>query len=155
MPIKEYVKEKWLEALRSGDYQQTRETLRKDDHDGTKFCCLGVLNDLFMDERMVWSGECIVPKHEDMVDDVQIELEFVHPGIAQSAGIVDREVLTDKPVTIDREESGKTITIPEGTPLWALNDGDETEGIPKMSFAEIAEVIEKGIPTWSEVSRDE
>lgn len=33
----------WISALRSGRYQQAKESLRKDD----RFCCLGVFCDLF------------------------------------------------------------------------------------------------------------
>ncbi len=33
------IKAKWIEALRSGKYKQTKEVL----HDGDGFCCLGVL----------------------------------------------------------------------------------------------------------------
>lgn len=40
--MKTDIKRQWVEALRSGDYQQGKEYLRKDD----KFCCLGVLCDL-------------------------------------------------------------------------------------------------------------
>jgi hypothetical protein len=36
------IKTKWVEALRSGKYEQTRHTVR--DHRG--FCCLGVLCDI-------------------------------------------------------------------------------------------------------------
>lgn len=36
------LKAKWLQALRGGEYAQTREKLRDDDG----FCCLGVLCDL-------------------------------------------------------------------------------------------------------------
>lgn len=44
--MREGVKDRWVAALRSGDYKQTRETLR--DCDG--FCCLGVLCDLYIRE---------------------------------------------------------------------------------------------------------
>lgn len=37
------VKAKWLEALRSGKYQQAQGVLRQNE---THFCCLGVLCDL-------------------------------------------------------------------------------------------------------------
>lgn len=37
------VKAKWLEALRSGEYEQGRQFLRTRDNE---FCCLGVLCDL-------------------------------------------------------------------------------------------------------------
>ena len=43
------VKEKWLNALRSGEYQQTQTALRKEDG----FCCLGVLCDLYGKEHNV------------------------------------------------------------------------------------------------------
>ena len=41
------VKQKWLTALRSGSYQQTKQVLRK----GNKFCVLGVLCDLYVKEN--------------------------------------------------------------------------------------------------------
>jgi hypothetical protein len=43
------VKEKWLSALRSGNYQQTQLHLHKEDG----FCCLGVLCDLYGKENNV------------------------------------------------------------------------------------------------------
>ena len=41
------IKQKWLNALRSGEYQQTKGFLRKEDG----FCCLGVLCDLYGKEN--------------------------------------------------------------------------------------------------------
>ena len=43
------IKQKWVSALRSGDYQQTKGRLRKED----KFCCLGVLCDLYIKENQL------------------------------------------------------------------------------------------------------
>jgi len=43
------IKQKWVSALRSGDYQQTQEHLRTEDG----FCCLGVLCDLYGKENNV------------------------------------------------------------------------------------------------------
>lgn len=40
------IKARWVAALRSGDYQQTRYNLRN----GNGFCCLGVLCDLHAKE---------------------------------------------------------------------------------------------------------
>lgn len=40
------VKRLWVEALRSGEYQQGRNALRADD----RFCCLGVLCDVYIKE---------------------------------------------------------------------------------------------------------
>lgn len=44
--MKKEIKDKWVEALRSGDYPQTKGCLRN-----TKgFCCLGVASDLYVKE---------------------------------------------------------------------------------------------------------
>ena len=40
--LKPEVKEKWLAALRSGNYKQTQNRLKRND----TFCCLGVLCDI-------------------------------------------------------------------------------------------------------------
>jgi hypothetical protein len=40
------VKQAWTEALRSGKYQQGKECLCQ----GGKFCCLGVLTDIYLQE---------------------------------------------------------------------------------------------------------
>ena len=47
--MNEQVKQKWLSALRSGDYQQTQLKLHTEDG----FCCLGVLCDLYGKEHNV------------------------------------------------------------------------------------------------------
>jgi hypothetical protein len=43
------IKQKWVDALRSGEYQQTQRRL----HDENGFCCLGVLCDLYGKENNV------------------------------------------------------------------------------------------------------
>lgn len=50
--MNDIVKEKWLEALRSGKYKQATEVLRTDNH----FCCLGVLCDLYSKEKRIKWG---------------------------------------------------------------------------------------------------
>ena len=47
--MNQQVKQKWLSALRSGDYKQTQNYLHKEDG----FCCLGVLCDLYGKEHNV------------------------------------------------------------------------------------------------------
>jgi hypothetical protein len=42
---------KWIEALRSGDYAQTKSDLRYDN----SFCCLGVGCDMY--DESLWGGE--------------------------------------------------------------------------------------------------
>jgi hypothetical protein len=43
------IKQKWIDALRSGKYEQGSEKLRS----GTGYCCLGVLCDLYSQEHNV------------------------------------------------------------------------------------------------------
>ena len=43
------IKQKWVDALRSGDYKQTQNRL----HNEYGFCCLGVLCDLYGKENNV------------------------------------------------------------------------------------------------------
>jgi len=56
--MKQEVAEKWVAELRSGKYQQTKEKLRAvtENHSGelvlsSRFCCLGVLCNLFAQEQ--------------------------------------------------------------------------------------------------------
>lgn len=50
------IKDKWVEALRSGQYKQCDRTLmRQDEYGNRTFCCLGVLTDLYLQEKnMQW-----------------------------------------------------------------------------------------------------
>jgi len=45
------IKQKWIEALKSGEYKQTDGKLRQDN----RFCCLGVLCDIIDPSK--WDGE--------------------------------------------------------------------------------------------------
>ena len=45
--MKPEIKQKWVEALRSGEYSQGKLSL----YDGTNYCCLGVLCNLYMNEK--------------------------------------------------------------------------------------------------------
>lgn len=51
--MKAEIKTKWVTALRSGEYKQNRNNLRTDD----KFCCLGVLCDIFIKENKIPEDE--------------------------------------------------------------------------------------------------
>jgi hypothetical protein len=52
--MKQDIKQRWVEALRSGKYKQGTGRLRDQNADGDdEFCCLGVLGDLY--DRNRWS----------------------------------------------------------------------------------------------------
>lgn len=49
------IKKRWLEALRSGEYKQGRGHLRQYERGEHTYCCLGVLCDLYVQEkRNMW-----------------------------------------------------------------------------------------------------
>lgn len=53
------IKEKWVTALRSGDYKQTSGALAVrvgDDTTNVAYCCLGVLCEIAVDEGVIPSG---------------------------------------------------------------------------------------------------
>lgn len=65
--MKPEIKEKWLIALRSGEYKQTRHALRIVSSDAEEsgdysYCCLGVLCDLYIRETGLgkWDGGAFV-----------------------------------------------------------------------------------------------
>lgn len=49
--MKPEIKEKWVKALRSGEYKQGSSALRTVIHNDERFCCLGVLCDLYSIEH--------------------------------------------------------------------------------------------------------
>lgn len=62
MAITKSQKKKWVEALRSGEYEQyTGELKHKYASGGTAFCCLGVLQDL-IGCRKKSNGDELLPK---------------------------------------------------------------------------------------------
>ncbi len=48
--MKKEIADKWVKALRSGSYEQTKRRLR----DSHGYCCLGVLCDLAKEENQYW-----------------------------------------------------------------------------------------------------
>jgi hypothetical protein len=105
------IKQKWVSALRSSDYQQTKGRLRKED----KFCCLGVLCDLYGKENnKEW-------QHNEVIGYFYENHSFSLPSsVVEWSGIADSNPLVNDEI---------------GT-LSGLNDRGST-------FNEIADVIEE------------
>ncbi len=124
--------EKWVKALRSGEYQQTREGLQ----DKTGFCCLGVACDLFMKDTGVgsWSAE---PNEEGYYD-------FLYPVPEDYKDISDEDHWVDytELPAIVREWLGVTTSGGVYTKINEDDDGclagDNDAG---KSFKEIADII--------------
>lgn len=48
---------RWLKALRSGKYRQGRRKLRQPDLEGECFCCLGVLCEILVEDKILRRSE--------------------------------------------------------------------------------------------------
>lgn len=53
---------KWINALRSGKYKQTKDTLR----DANGFCCLGVLDEIFPEKCLSGGGNWFLNNYEQI-----------------------------------------------------------------------------------------
>lgn len=116
----QWMKDKWVKALRSGEYEQGRNIL-KDTHG--RYCCLGVL-------QQVVDGD--VERYADMS-----RSDFGRPLPTPS-----EEWCTAKGITGDASLIRAGLGwIPEGSrlSLMTLND----HGLHK--FNQIADIIEKGV----------
>ena len=60
--MKQNILQKWVRALRSGRYKQVQTKLKHTDHKGvTRYCCLGVLCDLYSKEKGIkWKGDAYI-----------------------------------------------------------------------------------------------
>lgn len=115
--MKTEVKEKWVAALRSGQYPQARGVLNRTEPPG--FCCLGVLCELAAAEGVVSksTGSVRASYGED-------SKAYLLPYEVQEWAGVD-----ESPVVVD---NGYTVYLTEE------NDGGQ-------SFKQIADLIEKGL----------
>jgi hypothetical protein len=117
--MREAVKKKWVEALRSGKYKQGKGVLRDDD---SNFCCLGVLCDLHAKttKKAGW----------DEANNYLTGIAYLPIAVAKWAGIPEDNI----------SGNGRNcdVVLPNGDSLSDLND----EG---KSFKQIALRIEKGL----------
>lgn len=135
------LKEKWIAALRSGDYEQASGVLQKlepESGDTVGFCCLGVLVDIACPER--WTRKQYVRR---LNNEKKIHhhagvraraYDFVHECYSENEQVEEGEL----PMEI-QELLGLTST--QCKTLMTLNDGTNTQD--PQSFAEIANYIEE------------
>ena len=119
------IKQKWLDALRSGEYEQTSGALKKVDDEGNySYCCLGVLCDLVAPDKWV--------SREN--NDETIEFGFTFDSEYFEYGVLPRFIYEEvglsnnNPVIQDAKFVRKNIAT--------LNDAG-------LTFTELADLIEK------------
>ena len=116
------IKSRWIDALRSGEYKQTQSFLcHKDARDGDQFCCLGVLTDLFLQDRgYEWTY------NDEQDDGPYISYETLPDDVVVWAGLDSN----DPTVDFDAESS---------VCLSKLNDNG-------VSFTQIADILSSQDP---------
>ena len=122
------VKTKWLEALRSGFYDQDRGRLRTE----AGFCCLGVLCDLYAEDHkdVHWTKSAEDPKDVHWTTSY-VEGEYTFLG---SEGTLPQPVV----YWAGLKSSSPSVSYENDTcELAELNDS------LNLSFDEIADVIEE------------
>jgi hypothetical protein len=137
------VKALWLDALRSGEYQQAQRTLQVRKEDGSAFCCLGVLCDVALK-----NGVPVVAE----------------PALSTRGEPIMRYIAVDEDAHLDSGLSYPPSTVAswayEVAPdmvLWTVwadvrdNDHAGVEELPvlndefEMDFAAIADLIEASL----------
>jgi len=113
------VKEKWIKALRSGEYEQGTHALKTKEGDKVTYCCLGVLCEIYREENGKRWG-----KPTNQYPTFMKEMSVLPKKVMEWAGL-------DTPTGEITYKNGKF------TALINLND---EEG---KSFKQIANVIEK------------
>lgn len=121
------VKAAWVEALRSGEYQQTNGKLRDD----KGFCCLGVLCDLAVKEGIgTWDTEPRISYEITFIsssDPSHWSGTMLTDEVVRWAGLVDQDPI----VPVPAGNGNRMVTL-----SWLNDDTGAT-------FAEIADAIEK------------
>ena len=120
--------QKWVDALRSGKYVQTRGALRNDEGNEPKFCCLGVACDLYAKETNVdgWQKiETGVNTLYTFVSDESSSEDALPKPVAYWLGLT----------SVDGEFNPEIAGLRVNT-LIALNDNF------RFDFKKIADVIE-------------
>jgi hypothetical protein len=123
------VKEKWLTALRSGDYAQGKGKLERVVDGQSKYCCLGVLCDLAVKAGITTRTDPItngtLAHYGEMFDN------FPPQVVVEWAGIG-----TSNPNVLIPEREGE---LSRATNLAELNDEKN------YTFSQIADVIEAAL----------
>jgi hypothetical protein len=133
------IAEKWVAALRSGEYKQGKGVLHN--QDSNTYCCLGVLCDLFVKEKNIRDAYC----QQRMLSDSSLVTVF-----DDSTGTLPRSVRDWSGVSDDNGQFKYDKPIPSRDTsyfrdeqtclLTSMNDGEYGHD---FTFEEIANIIEE------------
>lgn len=126
------VKEKWIDALRSGKYEQGSEKLRT----VNGYCCLGVLCDLYSQEQNTeWEFHGAFEEENTQPTDYwyfEGESEFLPESVKEWAGLPD----ANPTVRVD-------VTEGESEGDWFYNDEIANLNDSGYNFNELSKLIEQ------------
>ena len=130
------IKAKWVNALRSGDYEQGQGALK---NPNGQYCCLGVLCDLYDKHRMEEFGA----ESSWTVDTVSLN-EYISVLDHSEVGVPPNEVVdwaglpdNNPEVLVDLEDEVGGETYQYELPIAELNDDQG------LTFNELADLIEE------------
>lgn len=114
------IQKKWTDALRSGDYEQGTHYLRNED----RYCCLGVLCDLYKKEtgQGEWAGGIFYVEGA-----TQCSVMFPPEPVREWAGL---------------DMKDEKMLAAHNDPGYVLNAERQLKRLQSHSFEEIAELIE-------------
>lgn len=130
------VKQKWVAALRSGEFEQCTGALRM----GDSYCCLGVLSELAVRDGVISPAEALPADdwrssrgNGKPVYTYDNETGSLPPEVSKWAGLMSPDVWNEYD---DANPIPDEDPYVDGEPVSLINDAGTT-------FAEIADLIEK------------
>ena len=124
MAMNKQVKERWIKALRSGKYKQGQHLLVSNDSDDKKYCCLGVLCQLYATEKKKGISKIKLGVATSSSGDRLPAKQFLPNIVREWAGLD----VSDPIVDYDDNSTNR---------LTHLNDGYE------LDFNQLADIIEE------------
>lgn len=125
--MKTQIKQKWVDALRSGDYQQGESRL----FDGKNYCCLGVLCDIYRKET---NNEDWTLRYSEF--ESHDKWYFAEQSEVLPENVMDWAGLTEVNPTIYGEENCNGEEIKVSHDIASLNDSG-------YNFKELSNYIEE------------
>jgi hypothetical protein len=132
--MKKEIAERWVAALRSGEYKQTKNILGRVDGDEKYYCCLGVLCELAVEDGIIPPASIGHDECQDTDDLLVFDGNDKEPGrdVIEWAGMRSR-------AGVYRQDGSTTISGDTDRGCLA-SDNDSGK-----SFAEIANIIEREV----------
>lgn len=145
--VKKEIKTLWTDALRSGEYEQGSGSLKAVDCT-PKFCCLGVLTDLYRKDKDVsWEDATSVARDPDDYNPTEAT-SYMPECVASWAGFLGSELSDQGDDGIDVELIGddKETGNYRSRNASVINDSYINNPAQKLgSFEDIADLIEENL----------